>query len=60
VPRKIFGPDKDEVSGHCRILHNKKFRDLYRSPIGPILITGTSRRLRWVGHVARMRETKNA
>jgi hypothetical protein len=30
--RKIFRPKMDEVSEQCKILHNKKFHDLYKSP----------------------------
>jgi hypothetical protein len=50
--RRIFGPKRDEVTGEWRKLHNEEVRDLYSSPsiIGII----KSRRIRWVGHVARM------
>jgi hypothetical protein len=44
VLRKIFGPKRDEVTGGWIKLHNEKLRDMY------------SRRMRWVGHVARMEE----
>jgi hypothetical protein len=32
VPRKIFGPKRDEVTGEWRKLHNEELRDLYSSP----------------------------
>jgi hypothetical protein len=32
VLRKIFGSKKQEVTGKFRILHNRKFYYLYRSP----------------------------
>jgi hypothetical protein len=54
VQRRIFGPKRDEVTGEWRKLHNGELHNLYSSPgiIGQI----KSRRMRWVGHVARMRE----
>jgi hypothetical protein len=32
VPRKIFGPQRDEVTGACRRQHNKEHSDFYSSP----------------------------
>jgi hypothetical protein len=32
VPRKIFGPKRDEVTSEWRKLRNKELRDLYSSP----------------------------
>ena len=32
VLRKIFGPQRDEVTEECRKLHNEKLNDLYSSP----------------------------
>jgi hypothetical protein len=29
VPRKIFGPKRDEVTGEWRRLHNEELNDLY-------------------------------
>jgi hypothetical protein len=46
------------VCGYGRKLHNKELRDLYSSPSINRIIK--SRRMRWVGHVARMGEKKNA
>jgi hypothetical protein len=40
------------------IMHNEELRDLYSSP--SIIRIMKSRRMRWVGHVARMGEKRNA
>jgi len=54
VLRGIFGPNRDEVAGEWRELYNEELDDLYCSPnIGLVI---KSRRIRWVGHVARMGE----
>jgi hypothetical protein len=58
VLRRIFGPKRDEVTGGWRKLHNEELRDLYSSPSTIRIIK--SRRMRWAGHVARMRENRNA
>jgi hypothetical protein len=52
VLRRIFGPKRDEVTGECRKLHNEELHDLYSSR--NIVRVIKSRRMRWVGHVARM------
>jgi hypothetical protein len=52
VLRKIFGPKRDEVTGEWRKLHNEELRDLYSSP--SIIRIIKPRRMRWVGHIARM------
>ena len=54
VLRRIFEPNRDEVKRECRNLHNEELSDLYSSP--NIVRVIKSRRLRWVGHVARMWE----
>ena len=52
--RRIFGPKRDEVTGEWRKLHNEELNDLYFSP--SIVRVITSRRMRWVEHVARVGE----
>jgi hypothetical protein len=49
--RKIFGPKRDE-DGSWRKLHNDELHSLYYS--SNIVRVIKSRRMRWVGHVARM------
>jgi hypothetical protein len=53
VLRRIFGPKREE-DGPCRKLHNDELHNLYSSP--NIVMVIKSRRMRWVGHVARMGE----
>ena len=53
VLRTVFGPKRDEVTGEWRKLHNEELRDLYSLP--NIVGVVKSRRMRWAGHVARMR-----
>jgi hypothetical protein len=55
--RRIFGPKRDGVAGGWRKLHNEELHNLYSSP--SIIRIIKSRRMRWVGHVARMGEKKN-
>jgi hypothetical protein len=57
VLRKIFGLKRDEVTGEWRKLHNKELHYLYSSP--SIIRIIKLRRMRWMGHVARMGEKKN-
>jgi len=56
VLRRVFGPKRDEVTGEWRKLHNEELRDLYSLP--NIVQVVKSRRMRWVGNVARMGERR--
>jgi len=56
VLRGIFGPRRDGVTGEWRRLHNEELNDLYCSP--NIVRVIKWRRMRWVGHVARMCEER--
>jgi hypothetical protein len=56
VLRRIFGRKRDEVTGGWRKLHNEELQNLYSSP--NIIRMIKSRRVRWTGHVARMREMR--
>jgi transcription termination factor 2 len=55
---RIFGQKRDEVTGDWRQLHNEELSNLYSLP--SIIRILKSRRMRWAGHVARMREKRNA
>jgi hypothetical protein len=57
VLRRIFGPKRDEVTGECRKFHSGELHNLYSSP--DIIRQIKSRRMRWAGHVARIREGRN-
>jgi hypothetical protein len=57
VLRRILGPKRDEVTGEWRKLHNEELNDVYFSPNAVRMIK--SRRMRWEGHVARVREWKD-
>jgi hypothetical protein len=58
VLRGIFGPKRDDVTGGWRKQLNEELHNLYSSP--SIIIIIKSRRMRWAGHVARMRDRRNA
>jgi hypothetical protein len=55
--RRIFGPKREEVTGEWIKPHNEELHDLSSSP--SIIRIIKARRMRWVGHVARM-GAKNA
>ena len=52
--RRVCGSKRDEVTGKWRKLLNEELTILYSSP--NIVREIKSRRMRWAGHVARMRE----
>ena len=54
VLRRIFGLERNEVTGEWRRLHSEELNDLYCSP--NIVQVVKSRRMRWAGHVACMGE----
>jgi hypothetical protein len=56
VLRSVFGPKRDEVTGEWRKLHIEELNDVYSLP--NIVRVVKSRRIRWVGHVARMGEDR--
>ena len=56
VLRRIFEPQRDEVTRNRRKVHNEELNDLYSSP--NIVRVIKSRRMRWAGHVARMGERR--
>jgi hypothetical protein len=57
VLRRIFRPERDEVTGEWRELYKEELHDLYSSPsINRIMKS----RMRWEGHVARMGDKRNS
>jgi hypothetical protein len=50
--RRIFGRERDEVTGEWRKLHNEVLNDLYCS--SNIVRVIKWRRMGWAGHIARM------
>ena len=54
--RRIFGPNRNEVTGKWRKLHNEELNDLYSSP--NIVRVIKLRRMRWAGNVASMGEKR--
>jgi hypothetical protein len=55
---RVFGPNRDEVTGGWRKLHNEELHNLYSS--SSIIRMINSRRMRWIGHVARMEAKRNS
>jgi hypothetical protein len=55
---RIYGPKREEVAGGWRRLHKEELHNLNASP--NIIKVIKSRRMRWVGHVVRMRDMLNA
>jgi hypothetical protein len=56
VLRKIRGPKRGEVREEQRKLHSEKFYNLYSS--SDIIRQIKSMRMKWAGHVARMRKER--
>jgi len=52
VLKKTFRPKRNEVTGECRKLHNEELNDVYSLP--NIVRVIKPRRMKWVGHVARL------
>jgi hypothetical protein len=57
VPKRIFGPERGEVTGGWRELNNEELHNFYSSP--NIIRMIKSRRMRWTRHIARMGEKRN-
>jgi hypothetical protein len=55
--RRIFGPQRDGVTGGWRKLYNEELHNLYSS--SSIIRIIKSRRMSWAGHVARMGEKRS-
>jgi hypothetical protein len=55
---RIFGSNRDEVSGGWKKLHNEELHNFYSSPC--IIRMIKSRRMRRTGHAARMGTKRNA
>jgi hypothetical protein len=47
VLRRIFEPNREDITGSLRKLHNEELHNLYSSP--NIIKISKSRRMRWVG-----------
>ena len=58
VLRKIYGAKRNIITGEWRKLHNAELHALYSSP--NIIRNLKSRRLTLAGHVARMKQFRNA
>ena len=58
VPVKIFGHERQDITGDQRKLHNEELHGFYSLP--NIIWVFMSRGMRWMGHVARMAEKRHA
>jgi hypothetical protein len=59
VRRRTFGPKRDEVTRDWRKPYNVELHNLYFAP-NVIRMVKSRRKMRWAGHEARMRKTRNA
>jgi hypothetical protein len=55
--RRISGPQREEVTGDWRRLHNEERNNFYTS--ANMIRVIKSRRMKWAGHVAYMGEMRN-
>jgi hypothetical protein len=58
VLRGIFGPKRDKVNGDWKRMYNDVLHILYCLP--DIIRLIKCRRMRWAGHVARMRKRRGS
>jgi hypothetical protein len=58
VLRRIFGPERDEVTGEWRRLHNEELYALCSTR--SIIRVIKSRRMRWAGHVVHVQERRGS
>jgi hypothetical protein len=58
VLRRIFRVKRDEIISVWRKLHNKELHNLYSS--SNVIRIIKSRKMKWAGNVARIREKKNS
>jgi hypothetical protein len=56
VLRRVFGTKRDEMTGEWGKLHNEELNGLYS--LQSIVRVVKPKRMRWVGHVARMGEER--
>lgn len=56
VPRRIFGPERDEKTGDWGRVHIVEFNDLFSAQ--NIIRVITSKVIRWEGHVAQVGERR--
>jgi hypothetical protein len=56
VLKRIFGPEREEVTGEWRKSYSVEFHNLYSSP--NIIRQMKSERMRWMGYVATMGEER--
>jgi hypothetical protein len=55
--RKVFGPERDEVTGVWSRLHDEQLNGVYSPNIIRVVI---SNRMRWAGHMTRMGDRRGA